>query len=402
MVTSRSKKYFLGDWVILHLEVSYIKNPQWILVFFEIPFLLSRGLMMKRTQWLICLSTLVIAANCTLAKEKVILDTDMVELFDDGLAMVMLANSPEVDLLGVITVAGNTWAPEGTAYGLRQLEIIGRKDIPLAQGLRFPMRANRYETLAVERAIFGIGVSDYVGAFSHPEPTSWQAFYEQTYQRKPDLSPIDTHGVDFMIEKIKQNPDQVTIAAIGPCSNLAFAIRKAPEIIPMIKRVIYMGGAIEVPGNTTPAAEFNWWFDPESAKMCVRAPFKEQIVVGLDVTDTVILDKQRYESVKNLPKLYPELKAMFAKSWYEEKFKQNANATSYVWDLLVSAIIIDPSLITEETTQWLDVNTEYTQDYGRSLGYKTQGPAGTQKARIIHRVNEDKFWSLTNQLIQKP
>ncbi len=347
-------------------------------------------------------AALILMSHNVMAKEKVILDTDMVELFDDGLSMVMLANSPEIELLGVVTVSGNTWASEGTAYGLRQLEIIGRKDIPLAQGLRFPMRANRYETIKTEQLLFGIGPSSYLGAFSHPEPQSWQSFYEETYKSQPDFAPNPLHGVDFMIDQIKQHPNEVTITAIGPCSNLAFAIRNAPEIIPMIKRVIYMGGAIEVPGNTTPAAEFNWWFDPEAAKRCVRAPFKEQIVVGLDVTDKVVLDKDRYEKIKQLPKLYPEFKEMFARSWYEDKFKQEPNSHSFVWDLLVSAIIIDPSIITEESAQWLDVNAEYTQDYGRSLGYRIQGPIGTHKARIIHTIDEAKFWPMLHQLIQKP
>ena len=65
-------------------------------------------------------------------KEKVILDTDMVVLFDDGVAMMMLANHPDVELLGVTIVPGNTWVAEGTAYALRQLELLQRTDIPVA------------------------------------------------------------------------------------------------------------------------------------------------------------------------------------------------------------------------------------------------------------------------------
>ncbi len=71
---------------------------------------------------------LAILGSAGAAKEKVILDTDMVMLYDDGVAMMMLANHPNIELLGVTIVPGNTWVSEGTAYALRQLEVIGRTD----------------------------------------------------------------------------------------------------------------------------------------------------------------------------------------------------------------------------------------------------------------------------------
>jgi len=75
------------------------------------------------------------------AKEKVILDTDMVVLYDDGVAMMMLANHPDVELLGVTIVPGNTWLHEGTAYAIRQLELLHRTDVPVALGIRYPIRS---------------------------------------------------------------------------------------------------------------------------------------------------------------------------------------------------------------------------------------------------------------------
>ena len=72
-------------------------------------------------------------------KEKVILDTDMVEVFDDGITMMMLANAPNIDLIGVTIVVGNTWVPEGTAYAIRQLEDIGKSHIPVVPGIRYPI-----------------------------------------------------------------------------------------------------------------------------------------------------------------------------------------------------------------------------------------------------------------------
>ena len=356
-----------------------------------------------RKIWMMVLSAMFLASGLqgAHAAEKVILDTDMVELFDDGIAMIMLANSPNIELLGVVAVAGNTWAQEGVAYGVRQLEIIGKTDIPVVQGFRFPLRANRLETLELERQLFGIGPSKYVGAFSRPEPASWSDVYEKRYGKKSETSISEQHGVDFIIDQVKKYPGEVTIAAIGPCTNIAVAVRKAPEIIPMIKRVIYMGGAFEVQGNTTPAAEFNWWFDPEAAKMTVRAPFKEQIVVGLDVCEKVLFTKAHYDKLIALPNIYPELAEMF-KERYTARFEKNPKTTSFVWDLIVSAILVDPTVVTEEKEEWIDVNSEYNVDYGRSLGYKVQGPAGTHKARIVFTIDEGKFWDMVYQFIQKP
>ena len=80
----------------------------------------------------LCLILLLPAVSKAVpAKQKVILDSDMVELFDDGVAMMMLANSEEIDLLGVVTVSGNVWVSEATAYALRQLEIINRPNVPV-------------------------------------------------------------------------------------------------------------------------------------------------------------------------------------------------------------------------------------------------------------------------------
>ena len=332
------------------------------------------------------------------AQEKVILDSDMVTLFDDGVAMIMLANHPGIDLLGVTVVAGNTWVPEGVAYGIRQLELLNRTDIPVVAGARFPLRANRLETMEAERQLFGIGISDYAGAFRRPEPASYTDVYSERFGSRPTMKPIEQHAVNFLIETIKANPHEVTILAVGPCTNLAIAIRLAPEIIPLIKSVIYMGGAFDVPGNTTPAAEFNWWFDPEAAKMTVRAPFADQLVVGLDVCEKYYFTEEIYKRIIATDTPITQM----IKEEYSPRFAKDANYKSWVWDVIVAAVCIDPDLIVEEESRWIDVNADYNLDYGRSLGYQGQGPLGTQKARILFTIDEKRFWDLMiNLLTQK-
>ncbi|MHC4145456.1 MAG: nucleoside hydrolase [Planctomycetota bacterium] len=339
---------------------------------------------------------LAVLASAGAAKEKVILDTDMVVLYDDGVAMMMLANHPDIELLGVTIVPGNTWLSEGTAYALHQLEVLKRKDVPVAMGTRYPLRAGRYETIEVERKMFGFS-SPYIGCFGRIEPASYLDVYRAEFGGAPAIKPVDKHAVTFLIDTIKANPGQVTVMPIGPCTNLAIAIRLAPEIIPMIKRVVYMGGAFDVPGNTTPAAEFNWWFDPEAAKMCVRAPFADQLIVGLDVCEKYRFDKKLYERITagDTP-----IAQMFTDK-YGPEFKRNARYTRLVWDTIAAAVVIDPALIVEEETRWVDVNSDYGLDYGRSLGYRKQGPAGTQKARILMTIDEHRFWNLMVDMLTR-
>lgn len=328
------------------------------------------------------------------AKEKVILDSDMVILFDDGVAMMMLANQPDVELLGVTIVPGNTWVSEGAAYGIRQLEVLNRKDIPVALGIRYPLRAARCETLEVEQKMFGYS-SSYVGCFARVEPASYLDVYRKEYRTRPKIKPVDKHAVDFLIDTVKANPGEVTVMPIGPCTNLAIAIRMAPEIIPLIKRVVYMGGAFDVPGNTTPAAEFNWWFDPEAAKMCVRAAFADQLIVGLDVCEKYRLNKKVYDRLTTKDTRV----AKMLREKYGPEFGKDPRHTRMVWDTIAAAVVIDPTLIVEEDTRWVDVNSDYGLDYGRSLSYKKQGPAGTQKARILMAIDEKRFWNLMVDLL---
>jgi inosine-uridine nucleoside N-ribohydrolase len=339
---------------------------------------------------------LLVAASIGGAKEKVILDTDMVMLFDDGVALMMLANHPNVDLLGVTIVPGNTWLSEGTAYAIRQLEILNRPDIPVAMGTRYPLRAGRHETIETERQMFGFS-SPYIGCFSRPEPDSYLDVYRKQFGTTPRVKPVDKDAVTFLIETIKANPGQVTVMPIGPCTNLAIAIRMAPEIIPMIKSVVYMGGAFDVPGNTTPAAEFNWWFDPEAAKMAVRAPFGDQLIVGLDVCEKYHFNRKMFSRITAADTVIAQ---MFQDS-YGPEFEKNPRGTRLVWDTIAAAVVIDPTLIVEQQTRWIDVNSDYTLDYGRSLGYKLQGPAGTQKARILMTIDEPRFWNLMVSLLTK-
>ena len=299
---------------------------------------------------------------------------------------------PKIELVGVTTVTGNSWVEEGTAWAARQIEHLGEK-IPVAAGASLPMRPGRHALFPKERELFGRGQDTWVGSFGHPEPASWQAFYKEHYGADPKFTLDRRHGSDFIIDAVRANPHEITIAAIGPCTNLALAIIKAPDIVPLVKRVVYMGGSFFKPGNVTPAAEFNWWADPEAAQIALRAPFAEQIIFGLDVCEKVIFTKDNYDRLLKVMGSGPQ-SDMLKKTFLGQSFAKDPHFSFFVWDVLVAAAIIDPSIITSEKLLPVDMNTQFGVSYGQSLAFEGQAPLGTQKARIILDVDKKRFWDM--------
>lgn len=353
------------------------------------------------------LLSLTLTASVAVAQTKrVIVDADMGVLNDDAAALFMLMNTPGVEVLGVTIVPGNTWMEQGTAYALRQLELVGRTDIPVFMGVREPLMGSRQPWLEAEERLWG--KSEYLGAYSRPRPESYLKLATEPPIGYPTTTPSSEHAVDFIVRAVKAHPNEVTIFALGPATNLALAIRKNPEIVPLVKAVYYMGGAIDVPGNTTPAAEFNWWFDPESVRITLRAPFREQVIVPNDIAERVYYTKAEYDRIAAAPetaitKLYKQM--------HGPRFAKSPESRSFVWDALTSAIFLQPAIATKIEERFLDIDVTYGPNYGRSIGYHPSRrrsldtpadfPAGTQKVRVLMDVDRAAFWNLYIDLMAK-
>ena len=324
-------------------------------------------------------------------QELVLLDTDMVDMFDDGVAMMMLAKAPNIKLLGVTTVTGNTWAQDGAASAIRQLEGIGVTDIPVVEGVTTKQFRKRFANIQNEIDEFGHGFDNFYGAISTPEPRNWKAAYHARYNAEPTLEPLNSSAVDFIILMVRAHPDEVTIVEIGPCTNLAAAIKKAPDIVPLIKRVVYMGGSFFQQGNVMPAAEFNIWIDPTAAKQCFRAAFKEQILLPLDACEKVLLDVSEFQRMTR------QVKSPIISALHDRILSTAGNGKTFVWDILAAAVVIDPSIIIDEETMPVDVNDVYSPSYGQTLAYRF-APRGTQQARIVTTVNQFKLREMLDKL----
>jgi purine nucleosidase len=197
-----------------------------------------------------------------MARARVLIDTD--PGVDDAVAILLALASPEIDVVGVVTVAGNV-PLERTALNARRIvSLANRHDVVVAAGCGEPLSENVVE----ESVVHG---RDGLGDLEWGEP---------------DVPLDPRHGVDVIAEMIRQGP--LTIVAIGPLTNLAVLLERYPGIDAEVERLVIMGGA-SFEGNVTPAAEFNIWVDPEAARRVFAASWPVTLM-PLDLTHQAWLD----------------------------------------------------------------------------------------------------------------
>ena len=193
--------------------------------------------------------------------QKIIFDTD--PGVDDSMALLLALASPELDVLGVTTVFGNSSVEHTTHNALRVLEVGGRPEVPVVAGAAQPLARLRGRPSSVHGAD-GLGNSGWPPAAR--AATSWPG-----------------GAAGFIADTILAHPGEVTVVAVAPLTNLAQAVANAPGIVSAVRRVIVMGGAVFRPGNVSPVAEANIHNDPEAARLVLGAGWPVTLV-GLDVT----------------------------------------------------------------------------------------------------------------------
>jgi purine nucleosidase len=328
---------------------------------------------------------------------KIIIDSDFGTLNDDGQLLAIAAQLQargQIEVLGLTVVSGNKWLRQEVGDALKAVERLGiEKQVGVYAGANLAL-SHDLATIREEQRLHP-GGDGYLGAWNWPEPKS-----DADVKAPPDGPALHTktrgqHAADFIADSVRRHPGQVTILAIGPLTNIALAVRRHPDIVPLIERIIYMGGAFDVAGNTTPTAEFNWWFDPEAARDVLRLPLRH-VIFPLDVTDTVKIDKQVYDRVVNgtardgiIPKLFKQLNGY----GYDGKngFETNPAYSTDVWDTLTLAYLVDPAYATRSVRRWIDVDTTVGANNGRSIGYAAAQP-GLQPATVVQRFDNRRFF----------
>ncbi len=209
--------------------------------------------------------------------QKIIIDTDPGQ--DDAVAILLALASPELEVLGITCVAGNVPLELTARNACIVCELAGRPDIRVFAGCDRPLE----RTLVTAEHVHGKTGLD--GA-DLPEPVM-------------ALQP--GHAVDFLVDTLRREPaGSVTLVPIGPLTNIATAMMRAPDIVPRIERIVLMGGAYFEVGNITPSAEFNIFVDPEAADHVFRAGVP-LTMAPLDVTHRALTTRPRVAAFRALP-----------------------------------------------------------------------------------------------------
>ena len=293
-------------------------------------------------------------------REVVLVDTDSGLFGDDGAALVMLLRSPEqVTVAGVTVVPGNVWPAQGAEYMLHILDLLKRPQVQVYTGAQAPLLHTAAMAREAERRW---GKLEYTGAFAlsptevKPAPGS-------------SLSARRAHregAVEFLISEVERHPGVVTVLEIGPMTNLALALALKPEIETRIKRIVFMGGNVGVPGNASPSAEFNFWFDPEAARIVLRSRIPQKVMFALDICNTAPIHKAEFDQLVAVRTPITDLLREDLGNRYPG-FLQHPDRTAYMWDSLAAAYLLDPGFVTKTETRYLDVLTAWGRFYGSTV-----------------------------------
>lgn len=306
---------------------------------------------------------------------KVIVDTDFVAPpQDDGVALLLALHSPELQILGVSTVAGNDNVEKATADALRVLEIAGRSEIPVYRGARRPLQ---HEPDEAARRVYGRWWSD------DPPAAPPGGFARKRAERET--------AMQFMVRTVMESPGEVTILAIGPLTNVAMAIRQEPAFARHVGRLVIMGGAIasltDGAGNITPDAEFNFWVDPEAARIVLRSGIPIMLS-PLNVARKTRFTKESYDRIVAVETPVTRL----LRDALGPAFAKDPARILLMYDQVAVASLIDPTLVRTKTL-YVDVETNRGPNYGVSVGAPEiwPGSAGTQRMEVQYDLDWDRF-----------
>ncbi len=269
-------------------------------------------------------------------KRRVVIDTD--PGVDDAMAIIHALRAPELDVVAITTVFGNTDPQTGARNALRLLELSDHPLIPVGIGCA---QALMYPQIDSPVQIHG---ADGFGDVSEPEP---------------DASPVQAPGPQLLIEQILGHDGPTTLLTLGPLSNVAVALRTRPEIVERIDELIVMGGST-LRGNVTPVAEANFFNDPHAAAIVLGAGCPVT-VVGLNVTHRAVLESAWLEQRKDLSK---RADFVWRSSRHYQKFFDETGINSrpgviHPHDLVAAAYLTDPDVFDVDSVR-ANVVTEGT------------------------------------------
>ena len=301
--------------------------------------------------------------------QKLIIDTD--PGIDDALALLLaLSAKSELEVEAITTVNGNVGVDQVTKNVFRILDVAGRSDIPVYKGNGKPlMRENdNCEEFHGDDGLGNLGFKEVPGTVK------------------------EEHAVDFLIRKVREEKGEITLVPIGPLTNIAQAVQKDPEFAKNVKEVVIMGGA-EHGGNMSPHAEFNFWTDPEAAKIVFQAGFERVTMVGLDATNYVFLSPTLRELLYliNTPvsRFIHKITRVYADGHWEIEKKLGCE----LCDVLTIAYLLDRNVV-EKVDAFVDVETSGLCD-GASVVYRTKYyPEKKKNCEVAVKADTKRFFEI--------
>jgi len=327
-------------------------------------------------------------------KRKIIVDQDGAGPGGtDQQSMLLLIQSPQTEVLGLTMVTGDQWLKAEVAHTLRMLELVGRTDIPVVPGAEYPLVRRKGETeLWEQRYGFFVWLGAWTPRFYHPHDQ-----LGDMPEGLPTTKPLDEDAAHFMIRMVHKFPHEVTIYEGGPMTNLALAVTIDPEIVGLVKELVFMGASLSPQTDdpefvNTPRREFNLWFDPEAAHVVLGAPWKKIVCTPVDISAKTRLTTELINRIKagNSPA-----------ARYVGQYARLNGKYNYLWDELAAAAWLDPSIITKTEIRYMDVDLDRGADYGNTLTWSEQDKAKVEvkPVEIQMDLDTEKFYKMFVELL---
>ncbi len=308
---------------------------------------------------------------------KIIIDTDPGQ--DDAVAILLALASPdEVDVLGITAVAGNVPLPLTEKNARIVCELAGKPDTRVFAGCAAPLSRKLVtaEHVHGKTGLDGPQLAD------------------------PTMPLQDQHGVDFIIETLRtEPPGTVTLCPLGPLTNIATALQRAPEIAPRIQEIVLMGGAYFEVGNITPAAEFNIYVDPEAADIVFKSGVP-LVVMPLDVTHKALTTAPHIQGFRDMGTEPGRMVAEWTDFFERFDKEKYGSAGAPLHDPCVIAYLIQPDLFSgRHINVVIETKGEFTTGMTVADWWRVSGRA--PNALFMGDVDADGFFKLLTQRIAR-
>ncbi len=303
---------------------------------------------------------------------KIIIDTDPGQ--DDAVALLLAMASPELEILGVTVVAGNVPLALTEVNARKICELGGRPDMAVYAGCAAPL-SRPLVTAEHVHGKTGLDGADL------PEP---------------EMPLQDAHAVDFIVDTLKAaEPGTITLCPLGPLTNIAAALNRAPEIAANIAEIVLMGGGYFEQGNITPSAEFNIYVDPEAAKIVFGSGVK-LTVIPLDCTHKALTNRARVDAFRALGT--PVGDAVAGLTDFFERFDKEkyGSAGAPLHDPCVIAYLLEPGLFRGRFIN-VEIETASPLTLGSTVADWWRVSGREPNATFMRDIDDEGFFALLTQ-----